>query len=81
MKEKLLILGSSGMVGSSVVRLAKNDFRILSPSRRELDLFDKIKVDSYFQKKNHHMLLTALQKLEAYMPILRFQLILFMKIF
>ena len=51
MKEKLLILGSSGMVGSSVARLAKNEFSILSPSRRELDLFDKIKVDKYFQKK------------------------------
>jgi len=51
MKEKLLILGSSGMVGSSVSRLAKNEFSILSPSRRELDLFDKLKVDSYFKKK------------------------------
>jgi GDP-L-fucose synthase len=51
MKEKLLILGSSGMVGSSVARLAKNDFSILSPNRRELDLFDKVKVDSYFKKK------------------------------
>ena len=51
MKEKLLILGSSGMVGSSVARLAKNDFSILSPNRRELDHFDKVKVDSYFQKK------------------------------
>jgi GDP-L-fucose synthase len=52
MKKKLLILGSTGMVGSSVVRLAKDDYNILSPSRKELDLFDKKKVDNYLQRKN-----------------------------
>jgi GDP-L-fucose synthase len=51
MKKKLLILGSSGMVGSSVLRLAKNYFDILSPNRSELDLFDKNKVDTYFHKE------------------------------
>ena len=51
MKKKLLILGSTGMVGSSVARLAKNDFNILTPSRIELDLFDKKKVDVFFKKE------------------------------
>ena len=47
MKKKLLILGSTGMVGSSVVRLAKNDFNVLTPSRKKLNLFDKNKVDNF----------------------------------
>jgi len=51
MKKKLLILGSTGMVGSSVARLAKNDFNILTPSRKKLDLFDKKKVDIFFKKE------------------------------
>lgn len=51
MKKKLLILGSTGMVGSSVVRLAKNDFNILAPSRKILDLFDKNKIENFFKKE------------------------------
>jgi GDP-L-fucose synthase len=51
MKKKLLILGSTGMVGSSVARLATNDFNILTPSRKKLDLFDKKKVDIFFKKE------------------------------
>ena len=50
MKKKLLVLGGSGLVGSAVVRLAKNDFKILYPSRSDLNLFDKKKVDYYFKK-------------------------------
>ena len=51
MKKKLLILGSTGMVGSSVARLAKNDFNVLIPSRKKLNLFDKNKVDNFFKKE------------------------------
>jgi len=51
MKKKLLILGSTGMVGSSVVRLAKNDYNILAPSRKKLDLFDKNKIENFFKKE------------------------------
>jgi len=51
MKRKLLILGSTGMVGSSLVRLAKKDYNILTPTRKELNLFDKKKVDNFFKKE------------------------------
>jgi len=51
MKKKLLILGSTGMVGSSVARLAKNDFNVLAPCRKKLNLFDKNKVDNFFKKE------------------------------
>ena len=50
MKKKMLVLGGSGMVGSSVARLSKNLFNVISPSRAELDLFDKIKVYEFFKK-------------------------------
>ena len=45
-KKKLLILGSNGMVGSSLLRIAKKrkSYKILSPNRKKLDLkkFDHI---------------------------------------
>ena len=46
MKKKLLILGSTGMVGSSLLRIAKKkrNYKILNPNRKKLDLkkFDQI---------------------------------------
>ena len=46
MKKKLLILGSTGMVGSSLLRIAKKkrNYKILNPNRKKLDLkkFDHI---------------------------------------
>jgi len=60
MKKKLLILGKSGMVGSSIMRLAsKKYFNILSPSRKELDLFDKRKVQAYFRKQKPDIIILA----------------------
>jgi len=50
MKKKLLILGSTGMLGSSVFRLTKDHFKVLAPNRSDLDLFDKKKVENYFNK-------------------------------
>ena len=40
MKKKLLILGSTGMVGSSLLRIAKKKriYKILNPNRKKLDL-------------------------------------------
>ena len=60
MKKKLLILGKTGMVGSSILRLAsKKYFNILSPSRKELDLFDKKKVQTYFRKQKPDIIILA----------------------
>ena len=60
MKKKLLILGKTGMVGSSILRLAsKKFFNILSPSRKELDLFDKKKVQTYFRKQKPDIIILA----------------------
>jgi GDP-L-fucose synthase len=60
MKKKLLILGKTGMVGSSIMRLARKEyFNILSPSRKELDLFDKKTVQAYFRKQKPDIIILA----------------------
>ena len=60
MKKKLLILGKTGMIGSSILRLAsKKYFDILSPSRQELNLFDKKKVQKYFHKQKPDIIILA----------------------
>lgn len=60
MKKKLLILGKTGMVGSSILRLAsKKYYDILSPSRQELNLFDKKKVQKYFHKHKPDIIILA----------------------
>ena len=62
MKKKLLVLGGSGLVGSAVVRLAKNDFIVLYPSRSDLNLFDKKKVDYYFKKEKPYYVINCAGK-------------------
>lgn len=49
-KNKVLVLGSAGMVGSAIVRELKSnsDREILSPSRKDLDLTNQAAVRDYF---------------------------------
>jgi len=51
-KSKILITGSTGMLGSSVLRLLKEEgySNLLSPNRNELDLRKTDVVNSYFEK-------------------------------
>lgn len=51
MKRKLLILGGNGMLGSSILRLAKNRYEILAPNRKKLDLFNKNKILNFFKNE------------------------------
>lgn len=62
MKKKLLVLGGSGLVGSAVVRLAKNKFKILYPTRSDLNLFNKKKVDYYFKKEKPYYVINCAGK-------------------
>ena len=52
MKKKLLILGSSGMVGSAVLKRFKKNksYKIYNPPRKKLDLFNYKKIENYFRK-------------------------------
>jgi GDP-L-fucose synthase len=48
------------MVGSSILRLAsKKYFNVLSPSRKELNLFDKKTVQAYFRKQKPDIIILA----------------------
>ena len=52
MVTKTLITGSTGMVGSSVVKLLKNELHqnLLIPNHEELNLCDHQQVDAYFEQ-------------------------------
>ena len=50
--DKILILGSTGMVGSSIVRRLKSDgcINLLTPNRATLNLTNQNEVETYFKK-------------------------------
>lgn len=50
-KERILVLGSSGMVGSALVRAlrGRNDVELLCPDRSFVDLLDQRQVTEWFQ--------------------------------
>ena len=50
---KIFVAGHNGLVGSSVVNLLKNKNykKILTASRKKLDLRNQKKVDLFFKKK------------------------------
>ena len=48
--KKLLITGSSGMVGRNIIEHKKaHNYRLLTPTSAELNLLDKNAVDSYIK--------------------------------
>lgn len=49
MTEKILLLGSTGLVGSAIKRILKTDGILLTPTREELDLTDRQKTLNYFK--------------------------------
>lgn len=60
--DKILVLGSRGMVGSAIVRelIRSNYTNILSPGRKELDLTNQQSTLSYFEsQKPKHVFLAA----------------------
>ncbi len=48
--KKILITGSSGMIGKNLFSLLKNKDRYLTPSSRELDLMNKLSVKKFISK-------------------------------
>ncbi len=51
MKEKILVTGATGLVGSRFVELAK-EFQLFTPTSKEMDLTDKDSVKSYIESTN-----------------------------
>ena len=63
MKKKLLILGSTGMVGSSIVRIInKKKYNLLKPNRSQLDLFKSISVSKNLKKNKPNYVILAAAK-------------------
>lgn len=61
--KKILILGSTGMVGSSIKRnLNKKKYKILAPSRSKLDLLNNFSVTRYFNKNKPEIVVLAAGK-------------------
>ena len=63
-KNKILIAGSNGMVGSAIVRALKSSGykNLLTPSRKELDYTNKEKVIRYFKIKKIDIVIIASAK-------------------
>ena len=60
----IFVAGHKGMVGSSILRLLKkkNFKNILTVSRSELDLINKIEVENWFSKKQPDIVILAAAK-------------------
>ena len=60
MSRTVLITGSTGMVGRNAAeKLTESGFRILTPTRNELDLIDSIEVKRYFKSNQIDVVLHA----------------------
>lgn len=64
MKKKILILGSNGFIGQNIHKLFFNEkllkkYSIFSTSRLELDILQKEKLDSLFEKINPNIIINA----------------------
>ena len=61
MKKKIAIFGSTGLVGSNIVKKIDTEkYQVYSPTRKELDLFDQEKVlDWFFENRVEYVILAA----------------------
>lgn len=61
MRKKIAIFGSTGLVGSNVVKkIDQEKYQIYAPTRKELDLFNKDQVlDWFFENKVEYAILAA----------------------
>jgi GDP-L-fucose synthase len=61
MKKKIAIFGSTGLVGSNILKKIDTEkYRVYAPSRKELDLFDQEKVlDWFFENKMEYVIIAA----------------------
>lgn len=61
---EILILGSTGLVGSSLVRVLKENgfLNLLTPTRKDLDLMIQADVDAYFKLNKPNIVIDAAAK-------------------
>lgn len=81
-KTNILITGSGGFIGKNLTEQLKNKYRILSPSSKELNLFDKRSVHVFFEKNKidtiiHAALYVGPDKKQFSQDMLRKNLVMF----
>lgn len=59
---KVFVAGGSGLVGSSLIRNAPEGFEVIAPTRRELDLTNKLEVSRFLQKEKPEAVILAAAK-------------------
>lgn len=63
MSNKLLVLGSSGLIGNEICRLLKDKYDLITPNSKELNLLDGKSVKEYFRiNKPDKVILAAAYK-------------------
>ena len=50
-KKRILLLGSSGFIGSRVKKILKRKYKIFAPPSRHLNLLKKKQIANYLSKK------------------------------
>ena len=60
---KIIIFGSTGLVGSALVRTFKNtNYEIFVPKRKEVDLFSNPETKKYISDISHDIIINAAAK-------------------
>lgn len=70
---KTLVAGATGLVGSSLIRRAPNNVQLLTPTRAELDLAEKVSVREYLQDNKPDAIILAAAKVGGILANSRFQ--------
>lgn len=59
MKKKLLVFGSTGLVGSSIVRLLDKDFKIIAPTRKQVDITNFSQIKNFINISNPDLIINS----------------------
>ena len=56
---KIVILGANGQIGSALVPMLKDDYEIITATRKDFDCEKSNEVKQYFKKKHFDLIINA----------------------